>query len=96
MDLSLLFITFNILTLTTNISFIITSCNCSHQHVSIFNKFNDKLGKLNKDCWTSMFNVKCIVKSLILKATLLINAINKTLVFVKSKDMSLLYNHNDP
>jgi hypothetical protein len=43
-----------------------------------------------------MFNVECIVKSSILKAILPIDVINKTLVFVKSKDMFLLYNHNNP
>jgi hypothetical protein len=43
-----------------------------------------------------MFNAKYIVKSSILKATLPIDAINKALVFVKSEDMSLLYNHNNP
>jgi len=43
-----------------------------------------------------MFNVECIVKPSILKATLPIDAISKALVFVKSKDMSLLYNYNNP
>jgi hypothetical protein len=42
-----------------------------------------------------MFNVECIIKPSILKATLLIDAINKPLVFVKSEDMSLWYNHNN-
>jgi hypothetical protein len=42
-----------------------------------------------------MFDVECIVKSSILKLILLIDAINKALIFVKSKDMSLLYNHNN-
>jgi hypothetical protein len=42
-----------------------------------------------------MFNVECIVKSSILKVTLLIDAISEIVVFVKSKDMSLLYNHNN-
>jgi hypothetical protein len=41
-----------------------------------------------------MFNVQCIVKLLILKVILPIDAINKTLV--KFKDMSLLYNQNNP
>jgi hypothetical protein len=42
-----------------------------------------------------MFNVECIVKSSILKVTLLIDAISEAVVFVKSEDMSLLYNHNN-
>ncbi len=42
-----------------------------------------------------MFNVECIIKLSILKTTLL-DVISKTLVFVKSKDMFLLYNHNNP
>jgi hypothetical protein len=42
-----------------------------------------------------MFNVEYIIKPSILKAILPIDAINKALVFVKSKDMSLLYNHNN-
>jgi hypothetical protein len=43
-----------------------------------------------------MFNVECIVKPSILKVTLPIDAINKTLVFVKLENMFLLYNHNNP
>jgi hypothetical protein len=43
-----------------------------------------------------MFNVECIVKLLILKIILPIDAISKALVFFKSKDMFLLYNHNNP
>jgi hypothetical protein len=61
MDFCLLSITLNILALTSDISFITTSCNCSYQHISIFNEFDDKFGKLNKDCWISMFRVECIV-----------------------------------
>ncbi len=56
----------------------------------------DKFGELNKDCWTSMFNVKCIIKPSILKVDLLIDAISKALVFVQLKDMFLLYNHSNP
>jgi hypothetical protein len=92
MDLSLLFITLNILTPTNDISSITTNCNYSYRHASLFNEFDDKFGKLNKDCWTSMFNAECIIKSLISKATLHVDAISKTLVFVKSKDTFLLYN----
>jgi len=47
----------------------------------IFNKSDDRLGKLDKDCWTNMFNVECIVKLSILKATLLVNAISKAFFF---------------
>jgi hypothetical protein len=43
-----------------------------------------------------MFDVECIVKPSILKATLFIDAISKALAFVKSKEMSLLYNYNNP
>ncbi len=49
-DHSLLFITLNILTPTSDISSITTSCNCSYQHLSIFNESDDRFGKLNKDC----------------------------------------------
>jgi len=56
MDLNLLFMTLNIIPPTNDISSITTSFNCSYQHVSLFNEFDDKFGKLNKDCWTSMFN----------------------------------------
>jgi hypothetical protein len=42
-----------------------------------------------------MFNVKCIVKPSIMKASLLIDAISKDLIFVKSKHMCLLYNCNN-
>jgi hypothetical protein len=89
MNLRLLSIPFNVLAPINDISSITTSCNCSYQHVSLFNESNDKFGKLNKDCWTSMFNVECIVKLSILKANLPINAITKALVFVKLKNMSL-------
>jgi hypothetical protein len=95
-DPSLLFITFNILTPTNDISSITTSCNCSYQHVSIFNEYDDKFGKLNNDYWTGMFNVEFIVKLSLLKVALPTNAINKALVFVKSKDMLVLYNCNNP
>jgi hypothetical protein len=43
-----------------------------------------------------MFNVERIVKLSILKAVLCVIAISKALVFVKSKDMSQLYNCNNP
>jgi hypothetical protein len=96
MELSLLFITLNILAPTSDISSITTNCNYSYQHVSLFNESDYKFGKLNKDCWIGMFNVECIAKPSILKATLPDDVISKALVFVKSKDMSLLYNHNNP
>jgi hypothetical protein len=73
-------------------SSITTSCNCSYQHVSLFNEFDDKFGKLKKDCWIGMFNDECIVKPSMLKEILLVDAISKALVFVKSEDMFLLYN----
>jgi hypothetical protein len=96
MDLNLLSITLNILTPTSDISSMTTSCNCSYRHVSPFNEYDDKFGKLDKDCWTGLFNVECIIKLSILKIILPIDAISKALVFIKSKDMSLLYNHNYP
>jgi hypothetical protein len=94
MDLNILIIRLNIIVPTSDISSITTSCNCSYRHVSLFNEHDDKFGKLNKDCWTSMFSVECITK--LLKATLFVDAISKALGFVKSEDMSLLYNCNNP
>ncbi len=73
-----------------------TSCNCSYWHVSLFNEPYDKFDKLDKDCWTCMFNAKCIVKLSILKASLPIDAISEALIFVKSKNISLFYNRNNP
>jgi len=83
MDLNLLFITLNILAPTSDISSIITSCNCSYQHVNLFDESYNKFGKLDKDCWTRVFNVECIVKPSILKVVLHVHAISKTLVFIK-------------
>jgi hypothetical protein len=42
-----------------------------------------------------MFNVECIIKPSILKATLLVYAISKALAFVKLENMSLCYNCNN-
>ncbi len=42
-----------------------------------------------------MLNVECIIKPLILKA-LPDDVISEALIFVKSKEMSLLYNRNNP
>jgi hypothetical protein len=81
---------------TSDISSITTSCNCSYRHVNLFNESNDNFVKLDNDYWVGMFNVECIVKSSILKATLYVDAISKALVFVKSEDLFLLYNHNNP
>jgi hypothetical protein len=69
MDLSLLFITLNILAPTNDISFMTTSCDCSYQHVNLFNESDDKFIKLDKDYSTNMFNVECIIKPSILKTT---------------------------
>jgi hypothetical protein len=85
MDLSLLSTTLNILALTSDISSITRISNCSYRHVSLFNKSDDKFGKLNKDYWIGMFNVECIVKPSILKASLPIDAISKNFIFIKSK-----------
>jgi hypothetical protein len=95
MNLDLLFITLSILAPTSDISFTITNYNCSYWHVNLFNEYDDKFGKLNKDCCTHMFNVECIIKPSILKATLTMNAINRALVFVKSLNILLLYNHDN-
>jgi hypothetical protein len=43
-----------------------------------------------------MFNVECIIKPSILKASLFVDAISKALFFANSKYMFLLYNHNNP
>ncbi len=96
MDLSLLSKTLNILALINDISSITTSYNFLYQHVSLFNEFNDKFSKLDKDYWIGMFDVECIVKPSILKENEPIDAISKALIFVKSKDMSLVYNCNNP
>jgi hypothetical protein len=64
--------------------------------MNLFNEFVDKFGKLDKDYWTSMFNVECIIKPSIMKSTFLVDVINKVLVFVKLKDLSFLYNYNNP
>ncbi len=72
---------------TSGISFITISYNYSYWHVSLFNEFNDKFGKLDKDSWIGMFNVECIIKPSILKVVLFVDTISKTLVFVKLKDM---------
>jgi hypothetical protein len=75
MDLNLLFITLNIVVLTSDISSITTTYNYSYLHVNLFNEFDDKFGKLNKDCWTCMFNVECNIKSSILKVALFVDAL---------------------
>jgi hypothetical protein len=49
MDLNILFTTLNILTPTSDISSITINCKCSYRHVSLFNKFDDKFNKLDKD-----------------------------------------------
>jgi hypothetical protein len=94
-DLNLLSITLNILTSTSDILSIITSCNYTYRYVNLFNEYGDKFGKLNKDHWTGMFNVECIIKLSILKTFLLVDAISKAQVFVKLKNMYLLYNCNN-
>jgi hypothetical protein len=94
MDMNILIITLNILVPTSVISSVTTSYNCLDWHECLFNEYDDKFGNLNKDCWTSMFSVECTIK--LLKTTLFVDAISKVLVFVKSKDMSLLYNYNNP
>ncbi len=58
--------------------------------------FDDKFSKLDDDCWICMFNVECIVQPSISNATLLVNTMNKALVFVKFEYMFLLYDCNNP
>jgi len=96
MNLILLSIKLNVIASINDISPITTNCNFSYLHVSLINESNDRFGKLDNDYWIGMFNVECLVKSSILNATLCIDVVNKALVFVKSKDMSLLYNRNNP
>jgi len=64
--------------------------------MNLFNEFLDKFGKLDKNCYTSMFNAKCIIKPSIMKSTLHVDVINKVLIFVKLKYLYLFYNHNNP
>ncbi len=46
----------------------------------------DKFGNpINKDYWTSMFNVKCIIKVSMLKAILPVNAISKALILLNQR-----------
>jgi hypothetical protein len=52
-------------------------------------------GKLDKICWTNMFNVNYIVKPSIMKVALFVDAISKALIFVKLEHMCLLYNCNN-
>ncbi len=71
--------------------------NHSYELVSLFNEYNDKFGKLYKDCWMGMFNAEYIdIKSTILKVDLPMDAIGRTLFFIEFKYMSLLYNCNNP
>lgn len=92
---NLLLIALNILEPTNDISSNPTSCNCSCQHVNLFNELNDKFGKLNNDCWTCIFNIECIIIPSILNTNLLVNTMNIVLIFVKFKYMCLFYNHNN-
>jgi hypothetical protein len=50
MNLNLLSITLNIIAPISDISSIITSCNYSYQHVSLYNVFVDEFCKLDNDC----------------------------------------------
>jgi len=90
MNLTLLFITLTILALTCDISYVTTSCNCSYQHVSLFNVFVDKFGKLDNDYWIGVFNSKCIIKPIILNDVLHMNAMKKDLVLVKSRYLFII------
>jgi hypothetical protein len=42
-----------------------------------------------------MFNTKCFIKLSILNATLFMDPMNNTLIFVEYEDMSLLYKYNN-
>jgi hypothetical protein len=89
----MLFITFNILAPTNDISSIITSYNCSYWHISLFNEFVDKFGKLDKVCWTNMFNVKCIVKPSIMKVDLFVDGINNALIMEGFEHVTTIQMH---
>jgi len=89
----MLFITFNILAPTNDISSITTSYNCSYRHISLFNEFVDKFGKLDKVCWTNMFNVKCIVKPSIMKADLFVDGINNALIMEGFEHVTTIQMH---
>jgi hypothetical protein len=89
----MLFITFNILAPTNDISSITTSYNCSYRHISLFTEFVDKFGKLNKVCWTNMFNVKCIVKPSIMKADLFVDGINNALIMEGFEHVTTIQMH---
>jgi len=86
----------NIIAFTKDISSIITSCNCSYQHVSLLLKIDDKFDRFVNVYWIDMFNVKCIIWPSILNATFSINAISNALIFVQFDDRSLLYSRNKP
>jgi hypothetical protein len=86
----------NIIAFTKDISSIITSCNCSYQHVSLLLKIDDKFDRFVNVYWIAMFNVKCIIWPSILNATFSINAISNALIFVQFDDRSLLYSRNKP
>ncbi len=67
-----------------------TRCTCSYQHGSLFLKSNYKFETINDNVdWIGMFKVKCLVHPSILNATLQINAISKTFIYIKSNDMFL-------
>ncbi len=91
MNLNLLSITLCISTLKSDIPCITTNYNCSYQHVSLLIKYNDKFGKVDNDCWTTMFDIGCIARPSLLNVVLPIDAMNKILTFVKFKDMSFVY-----
>jgi len=89
-------ITLNILAPTRDVSSITTSYNCSYWHVSLLKKIHDKFDRFVNVCWTSMFNVECIVWPWIQNAILPIDAISNVLIFVKFDYRFLLYSHNKP
>ncbi len=70
MNLNLLSITLCISTLKSGIPCITTNCNCSYQHLTLLNKYNDKFGKLDNDFKTSMFNIECIIRPSLLNVDL--------------------------
>ncbi len=95
MNINLLFITLNILAPISDISSIITSWNCLYWHVSQFNECDDTFKKLNKNFWIGMFNIKFIVKPSILKVISHVDTISKALVFVRNRDISLVYDRSN-
>jgi len=60
-----------------------------NMYINLFNESVNKFGRLDKDCWICEFNAECIIKPLILKATLFVDAISKAKWFLLSQKICL-------